>query len=248
MINNYKFPLIVLATVLFISSSVSGFTIRRKNNNANKLFYKEEYKNALDLYDELDIKLEKEGEFINTTVKYNRANTVLKLNNFEEAIDYYNKARSTAKDKTRISHIYYNMGNTLYRAGKLEEAINYYIKTLDIDPNDKDAKFNIELIKKKLEKHKKEEKEKKENDKEKKEKDKGKKDKKEEKQDKEQQKEEKKEEKKEEREKPQKEKKKQGISKEDALRILKALEQREKELRKNEKAKMKGRVGLSKDW
>ncbi|MCK4585612.1 tetratricopeptide repeat protein [candidate division WOR-3 bacterium] len=244
MINNYKFPLIVLATVLFISSSVSGFTIRRKNNNANKLFYKEEYKNALDLYDELDIKLEKEGEFINTTVKYNRANTVLKLNNFEEAIDYYNKARSTAKDKTRISHIYYNMGNTLYRAGKLEEAINYYIKTLDIDPNDKDAKFNIELIKKKLEKHKKEEKEKKENDKEKKEKDKGKKDKKEEERDKKQQKEEKKEE----REKPQKEKKKQGISKEDALRILKALEQREKELRKNEKAKMKGRVGLSKDW
>ncbi len=244
MINNYKFPLIVLATVLFISSSVSGFTIRRKNNNANKLFYKEEYKNALDLYDELDIKLEKEGEFINTTVKYNRANTVLKLNNFEEAIDYYNKARSTAKDKTRISHIYYNMGNTLYRAGKLEEAINYYIKTLDIDPNDKDAKFNIELIKKKLEKHKKEEKEKKENDKEKKEKDKGKKDKKEEERDKKQQKEEKKEE----REKPQKEKKKQEISKEDALRILKALEQREKELRKNEKAKMKGRVGLSKDW
>ncbi|MBA7617908.1 hypothetical protein ES703_25226 [subsurface metagenome] len=244
MINNYKFPLIVLATVLFISSSVSGFTIRRKNNNANKLFYKEEYKNALDLYDELDIELEKEGEFINTTVKYNRANTVLKLNNFEEAIDYYNKARSTAKDKTRISHIYYNMGNTLYKAGKLEEAINYYIKTLDIDPNDKDAKFNIELIKKKLEKHKKEEKEKKENDKEKKEKDKGKKDKKEEERDKKQQKEEKKEE----REKPQKEKKKQGISKEDALRILKALEQREKELRKNEKAKMKGRVGLSKDW
>lgn len=244
MINNYKFPLIVLATVLFISSSVSGFTIRRKNNNANKLFYKEEYKNALDLYDELDIKLEKEGEFINTTVKYNRANTVLKLNNFEEAIDYYNKARSTAKDKTRISHIYYNMGNTLYRAGKLEEAINYYIKTLDINPNDKDAKFNIELIKKKLEKHRKEEKEKKENDKEKKEKDKGKKDKKEEERDKKQQKEEKKEE----REKPQKEKKKQEISKEDALRILKALEQREKELRKNEKAKMKGRVGLSKDW
>ncbi len=244
MINNYKFPLIVLATVLFISSSVSGFTIRRKNNNANKLFYKEEYKNALDLYDELDIKLEKEREFINTTVKYNRANTVLKLNNFEEAIDYYNKARSTAKDKTRISHIYYNMGNTLYRAGKLEEAINYYIKTLDIDSNDKDAKFNIELIKKKLENHKKEEKEKKENDKEKKEKDKGKRDKKEEERDKKQQKEEKKEE----REKPQKEKKKQEISKEDALRILKALEQREKELRKNEKAKMKGRVGLSKDW
>lgn len=244
MINKYKFPLIVLTTVLFISSSASGFTIRRKNNNANKLFYKEEYKNALDLYDELDIKLEKEREFINTTVKYNRANTVLKLNNFEEAIDYYNKARSTAKDKTRISHIYYNMGNTLYRAGKLEEAINYYIKTLDIDPNDKDAKFNIELIKKKLEKHKKEEKEKKENDKEKKEKDKGKKDKKEEERDKKQQKEEKKEE----REKPQKEKKKQEISKEDALRILKALEQREKELRKNEKAKMKGRVGLSKDW
>lgn len=247
MINNYKFPLIVLATVLFISSSVSGFTIRRKNNNANKLFYKEEYKNALDLYDELDIKLEKEREFINTTVKYNKANTVLKLNNFEEAIDYYNKARSTAKDKTRISHIYYNMGNTLYRAGKLEEAINYYIKTLDINPNDKDAKFNIELIKKKLEKHRKEEKEKKENDKEKKEKDKGKKDKKDKKEE-ERDKKQQKEEKKEEREKPQKEKKKQEISKEDALRILKALEQREKELRKNEKAKMKGRVGLSKDW
>ncbi|MCK4232844.1 tetratricopeptide repeat protein [candidate division WOR-3 bacterium] len=250
MINKYKFLFILFATLLFLSANASGFTIRTKNNKANKLFYKEEYKKALDLYDELDKRLEKSGVKLNSIVKFNRANTLLKLNNFDEAIKYYNKSRLITEKNLKISDIYYNMGNTSYRAGKLEESIDYYKKTLDINPKDKDAKYNIELIKKKIENQKKEEKENKEdegnkeNEDRKKEKEKTEKDK--DQKDKDDEKEQQEEKQKEEQQKE--EKKKDEISKEEALRILKALEQRERESRQGEKAKFKGKTGLLKDW
>ncbi len=228
-----RITIILFVSLLFLSSTASGFTIRTKNNKANKLFYKEEYKKAVDLYNELDKRLEKSGVKLNSIVKFNRANTLLKLKNFDEAMEYYNKARSVTENNLKLSNIYYNMGNTSYRAGKLVESIDYYKKTLDINPKDKDAKYNIELIKKKIENQKKEEKEKTENK---------------ENEDREKKKEKRENDKDDKKEQQEEEKKKDEISKEEALRILKALEQRERELRHEEKTKVKGKTGLLKDW
>ncbi|TES91759.1 MAG: tetratricopeptide repeat protein [Candidatus Cloacimonadota bacterium] len=244
-----RITIILFVSILCMSSNASGFTIRAINNKANKLFNKEDYKKALDLYDELDKRLEKNGVKLNSIVKFNRANTLVKLKSFDEAMEYYKKSRLISEKNLKLSNIYYNMGNTSYRAGKLEESIEYYKKTLDSNPKDKDAKYNIELIKKKMENQKKEEKENKEDDENKENVDRKKEKEKTEK-DKEQQEEkqkEKQQEKKEER-KPKEEKKKDEISKEEALKILKALQQRERESRQGEKAKVKGKTGLLKDW
>ena len=45
------------------------------------------------------------------------------------------------------SKAYYNLGNTSYKINKKEEAIAYYRKALELNPNDKDAKYNYELLK-----------------------------------------------------------------------------------------------------
>ena len=46
----------------------------------------------------------------------------------------------------------YNLGNALAKTGKLEEAVAAYDRTLAATPNDEDARFNRDLVKKLLEK------------------------------------------------------------------------------------------------
>jgi Ca-activated chloride channel family protein len=242
-----KITLFSILVILF-TSTTWGFTVRNKNNRANKLFSKENYRKALDLYEELDKTVDVKKEEIKSILKYNKGNALSKLGKFEESMESYKKCLSMLEKVRKLPSIYYNMGNASYRTGKLKEALEYYKKTLDINPNDRDAKFNIELIKKKMEEQKKKEKDKKDQEKDKK--DKGEK---KEQQNKKSENEDKKKQKEQNKEKEQKEQKEQKpekkkLSREDALRILKALEQKERELRKQKKARAGKRAGLSKDW
>jgi hypothetical protein len=45
---------------------------------------------------------------------------------------------------------YYNIGNAYFKQDKLQESIQSYIKALDINPDDRDAKYNLELARAKL--------------------------------------------------------------------------------------------------
>lgn len=40
----------------------------------------------------------------------------------------------------------YNLGNVAYRQGRLDEAIRYYQSVLELNPDDEDAKFNLEFV------------------------------------------------------------------------------------------------------
>lgn len=44
------------------------------------------------------------------------------------------------------SEAFYNLGNTKYRQGKLDEALEAYQKTVELNPEDKDANFNLEFV------------------------------------------------------------------------------------------------------
>ena len=44
----------------------------------------------------------------------------------------------------------YNLGNAMYRQGKLEEAVEYYKKTLELDPEDEDARKNLEFVREEI--------------------------------------------------------------------------------------------------
>ena len=41
---------------------------------------------------------------------------------------------------------YYNLGNVAFRQGQLEEAIAHFQRSLELDPDDEDAKFNLEFV------------------------------------------------------------------------------------------------------
>ena len=84
------------------------------------------------------------------SLKYNIASSHYKNKNYEEAVKGYLDVAATAKDVKLQEKALYGGGNALFRQGKLEEAIEYYRKALEIDPNDQDAKHNLEFAREEL--------------------------------------------------------------------------------------------------
>jgi tetratricopeptide (TPR) repeat protein len=80
----------------------------------------------------------------NPALDYNVGNVLHLDNKFAEAITEYSKALQGAEDElAQMTH--YNMGNTHYRAQDLEKAIRSYVDALLADPEDQDAKHNLEM-------------------------------------------------------------------------------------------------------
>ncbi|KPL02233.1 MAG: hypothetical protein AMJ90_06400 [candidate division Zixibacteria bacterium SM23_73_2] len=246
---------VVLLLVLFVflfpnfarSDSYSSL-----NNKGNKHYNQGLYDQALKYYQKAEIENPASPE-----VSYNLGSAFYQKQNYQEALSSYNKALNL-EDSLDLANTYYNLGNTFYRSGKYQEAIGAYQRCLEINPEDEDAKFNLELVKKKTEKMLQNEKERQEEEnKEKKEKREDQKkqeeqkgqQKQQEKQKQSQPEEKKGEQEKREREKIQPPTPKEGMTKEDAERILNSIKDDEKELQKHRKAFLsKKRVKVGKDW
>ena len=76
------------------------------------------------------------------TAAYKKGDFKSALRNFKKALESKNK---DLKNKAR-----YNLANTEYRMGDFEKAIQNYEKVLKENPNDKNAKENLEFVKKKM--------------------------------------------------------------------------------------------------
>ena len=78
-------------------------------------------------------------------LKLNIGSARYQMNDYEEAVSQYSQA-ALAGDQLLRSEALYNLGNTAYRQGKLGEAIDFYMGALDLNPDDEDAKFNLEFV------------------------------------------------------------------------------------------------------
>lgn len=182
---------------------------------------------------------------------FNLGDAYYKQGKYEEAAEQFQLLTHRPSSKDTLSKAYHNLGNSLLKTKKYEEGVNAYKNALKNNPNDEDTRYNLayaqQMLKQQQQQQKKD-KDKKDNkdnkdkkdNKDNKDKDKKDKDKKDEKQKDEKDKKDKEE------EKPQQNK----ISKEDANRLLDALQNDEKNLQdKMKKEKMKGmKVKIEKDW
>ena len=67
------------------------------------------------------------------------------LGDFEQAAAQFDLLTQKGTPKER-SEAFYNLGNTKYRQGKLDEALEAYQKTVELNPEDKDANYNLEFV------------------------------------------------------------------------------------------------------
>jgi Ca-activated chloride channel family protein len=82
-------------------------------------------------------------------VMYNLGNTLFSQNQFDKAVELYQK--SWSDDSTLTGNMLYNRANALAQSGKLGEAVESYVQALQYLPDDEDARHNLELALKMLE-------------------------------------------------------------------------------------------------
>ncbi|MGA1875869.1 MAG: tetratricopeptide repeat protein [bacterium] len=129
---------------------LSFFCLGWKNPFTNKvkmgndLFLQGKLDDALKEY--LDAQLDNpESEILH----FNIGNILFRQEKYKEAEEEYQKALQ-AKDISTQAKAYYNSGNCRFREKDLTGAIKYYKKALDLNPDDQEAKFNLEVARKKL--------------------------------------------------------------------------------------------------
>ena len=118
--------------------------VAKKNEEGNALFEKGEYEAALRRY----LEAQQEGR-ARPELHFNAGDALYKQEKYVEAMQEMGRATDgTHPDMSAAAH--YNLGNALFRQEKFQEAVGAYKKSLELKPDDIDAKINLELALEKL--------------------------------------------------------------------------------------------------
>ena len=142
---------LLLILLLWIDPNKIG-KVNKAKSEAKEAFQRGEFKNAIAQYKTLVDSLGvKEDE-----VTMNLAHSYFQLNDTVNAKNTYSPltVSSNAKIKSLANQ---QLGVLANREGKFEEALNYFRNALKADPTNEEARYNYEMVKKKLEEKKKEE-------------------------------------------------------------------------------------------
>jgi Ca-activated chloride channel homolog len=180
---------------------------------------------------------------------FNLGDAYYQQGKYQEAADQFQQITHQATSKDTLSKAYHNLGNALLKSKKYQESVDAYKNALKNNPNDEDTRYNLsyaqQMLRKQQEQQKQQQDKDKKENKDQKDKDKNKDDKNKDKKD-----QDKKDQDKKDKQDKDKADPKNEISKEDAKRILDALQNDEKNIHDNmKKGKEKGvKVKIEKDW
>lgn len=129
--------------ILFVFLMFSGFLKGPKQltDDGNDNYAQKRYQSALEQYREAQVKAPEDP-----TIRYNLATTLYQVREFQEARKEFEQAIKLADNDDLRSKALYNYGNTQYRLGNFDQAIDSYQKSLEINPDDEDAKYNLEFL------------------------------------------------------------------------------------------------------
>jgi Ca-activated chloride channel family protein len=134
-------PLILIALMaaaLFLAACSPS--AEKLNNQGNEAYAKEDYMVALHEYQSAQIESPELAE-----PYYNAANALYREGAYAEALEQMQMALQFVDNESLAEQSIYNLGNTFYNSQELDPAIESYISALLLDPNDQDAKYNLEL-------------------------------------------------------------------------------------------------------
>lgn len=195
------------------------------------------------------------------TSGFNLGDALFKQERFEEAATTFQSLPNLTDDKKRKAAAYHNLGNSFLKAQKFQESVDAYKQSLRNNPKDLETKYNLAYAKRMLqqqqEQEQKDQSQDQKQDQEKKDdqqqqQDQNQEENKDEQQNQDQEKQDQNQQQQEQQEQQNQEQPKEGqISKEDAERMLDALNQDEKDIRDRldkQKHKKGTKVTIEKDW
>jgi tetratricopeptide (TPR) repeat protein len=141
----------LLAVLLstFIPGRAGALTLSDKMHGriskGNKHYDAEEHDRALENY------MKAQGlDSTSAIPHFNAGDAFYRLGKFPEGAQEFLRSSSSPTDSIAAMS-YYNLGNTMFSAGDFESAAEAYRRSLLIEPDDEDAKFNLELAMKMME-------------------------------------------------------------------------------------------------
>ena len=140
---NGKGKSFVLLFFLLFASSVNANPVDIVKGDL--ALQKEDYKTAQKNYLEVQVK-----DPHNERLNYNLGIANFKGKDYQQALNNFKKSAETASSPLLRERALYNLGNAYYVYQMWEDAVAAYEVALEIDPNDEDAKYNLEKAKEKL--------------------------------------------------------------------------------------------------
>lgn len=113
-------------------------------NKGNTAYKEGDYRGALDYYHQAEVERPETPE-----LEYNIGGALYREQKYEEAVERLQKSMATENVGYEAA-AHYNLGNVFYRTGDYQNAILSYQKALELNPDDIDAKYNLELARKML--------------------------------------------------------------------------------------------------
>ena len=136
--------ILILAGLLTLAAPALA-SAQKKVREGNRAFAEGNWDEALKKYSDALL-----DEPESPKIHYNLANVLYRQNKHAEAVTEYEKALQQATDPRLLQDAHFNRGNGYFQQSKYLEAIDAYQKVLELNPDDRDAKANLELARRKL--------------------------------------------------------------------------------------------------
>jgi len=141
----------IYLSILFCSWCLMGFTwgdmLSRKTQKGNELFEAGRYEDALQAFTEADVHSTSSDPRLPKLYK-NMGNTYAKLGKYEQAAAMYQKALEASGNAAFQADVQYNAGNAWFKQHQYQQALESYKQALELNPKHKQSQKNKELVEK----------------------------------------------------------------------------------------------------
>ena len=151
-ISSKETPLLIAFLLMLISFSWAQDPNRELVREGNERYLKGDYTGAEQAYSSASASKEPLLE-----AEFNKANTFYQQQKFEDAAKLYQQIGEGSTDAHIKSKAYHNLGNSLAQAEQYDNAINAYKQALRSDPTDEETRYNLAYAKQMLREQQKQE-------------------------------------------------------------------------------------------
>ena len=134
----------IFVALLFVSLSSLG-QARKLIRKGNKEFDKGNYPQA-----ELSFRQAQAVDTASGDITYNIGNSLYIQKKYDKALGGYQKSLQQTKDPARLATNLHNAGNALFKLNKYQESVEAYKKALRLNPSDNQTRYNLALAQQKL--------------------------------------------------------------------------------------------------
>lgn len=136
--------LLVAAPLMFAACGANGGAAERLNQEGNRAYLAGDYQAAIDAYRRAYVERPDLTE-----IGYNLGNGLHRVAQYDAAVRESQKAAATGDNDTRF-RAYYALGNHFTKQERWREAYESYRNALVLSPTDQDAKYNLEVVLKRM--------------------------------------------------------------------------------------------------